>query len=83
MESPLDEETLQKIADITNAKYYRATDAEGLRDIYTEINALEKTEVEVLIFTRYQEVLAWFLVPALVLILLEVLLSRTVFRRIP
>ena len=83
VESPLDEETLQKIADITNAKYYRATDAEGLRDIYTEINALEKTEVEVLIFTRYQEVLAWFLVPALVLILLEVLLSRTVFRRIP
>ena len=83
VESPLDEETLQEIADITNAKYYRATDAEGLRDIYTEINALEKTEVEVLIFTRYQEVLAWFLVPALVLILLEVLLSRTVFRRIP
>ena len=83
VESPLDEETLREIADITNAKYYRATDAEGLRDIYTEINALEKTEVEVLIFTRYQEVLAWFLVPALVLILLEVLLSRTVFRRIP
>ena len=82
-ESPLDEETLQEIADITDAKYYRATDTEGLRDIYTEINALEKTEVEVLVFTRYQEVLAWFLVPALVLILLEVLLSRTVFRRIP
>ena len=83
VESPLDEETLQTIADITHAKYYRATDADGLRDIYTEINALEKTEVEVLKFTRYQEVLAWFLVPALVLIMLEVLLSRTVFRRIP
>ena len=82
-ESPLDEETLREIADITDAKYYRATDAEGLRDIYSEINALEKTEVEVLIFTRYREVLAWFLVPALLLILLEVLLSRTVFRRIP
>ncbi len=82
-ESSLDEETLREIADITDAKYYRATDAEGLRDIYSEINALEKTEVEVLIFTRYREVLAWFLVPALLLILLEVLLSRTVFRRIP
>ena len=82
-ESPLDEETLKKIADITDAKYYRATDTEGLRDIYSEINALEKTEVEVLIFTRYREVLAWFLLPALLLILLEVLLSRTVFRRIP
>ena len=82
-ESPLDEETLQEIADITDAKYYRATDTAGLRDIYSEINALEKTEVEVLVFTRYREVLVWFLVPALFLILLEVLLSRTVFRRIP
>ena len=82
-ESPLDEETLREIADITDAQYYRATDAEGLREIYDEINALEKTEVEVLVFTRYREVLAWFLVPALLLILLEVLLSRTVFRRIP
>lgn len=82
-ESPLDEETLQEIADITGAKYYRAIDTEGLRGIYAEINALEKSEVEVLIFTRYREVLAWFLVPALLLILAEVLLSRTVFRRIP
>ena len=82
-ESPLDEETLREIADITGAQYYRATDTEGLREIYDEINALEKTEVEVLVFTRYREVLAWFLVPALLLILLEVLLSRTVFRRIP
>ena len=82
-ESALDEDTLQEIADITDAKYYRATDTAGLRDIYSEINALEKTEVEVLIFTRYREVLTWFLVPALFLILLEVLLSRTVFRRIP
>ena len=82
-ESPLDEETLQEIAGITDAKYYRATDAEGLRGIYAEINALEKSEVEVLVFTRYREALAWFLVPALLLILLEVLFSRTVFRRIP
>ncbi len=82
-ESPLDEETLQEIADITGAKYYRATDTEGLRDIYSEINTLEKSAVEVLVFTRYEEVLSWFLAPALALLVLEVLLSRTVFRRIP
>ena len=82
-ESPLDEETLREIAAITKAKYYRATDTEGLRDIYAEINALEQSEVEVLVFTRYQELLAWFLAPGLALLLLEVLLSRTVFRRIP
>ena len=82
-ESPLDEETLREIADITKAKYYRATDTEGLRDIYAEINALEQSEVEVLVFTRYEELLAWFLAPGLALLLLEALLSRTVFRRIP
>ena len=82
-DSPLDEETLQEIADITNAKFYRATDTEGLRGIYSEINALEKSEVEVLVFTRYREMLAWFLAPALALILLDTLLSRTIFRRIP
>ena len=82
-ESPLDAETLRHIADITNAKFYLATDTEGLRDIYAEINALEKSEVEVLVFTRYEEVLAWFLVPALALLLMELALSHTVFRRLP
>ena len=54
-----------------------------MRDIYAEINALEKSEVEVLVFTRYEEVLAWFLVPALALLLLELVLSQSVFRRLP
>ena len=82
-EGALDEGMLQEIADITNAKFYKATDTEGLRDIYAEIDALEKSEVEVLVFTRYEEVLAWFLVPALALLLIEFVLSRTVFRRLP
>lgn len=82
-ESPLDEETLQQIAAITNAKFYRATDTEGLRGIYDEINALEKSEVEVLHFTSHQELAAWFLVPALALLVLELILSQTVFRKIP
>ena len=82
-ENPLDEETLRQIAAITNAKYYRATDAEALRGIYAEINALEKSDVEILNFVRYREVLAWFLVPALVLLLLELVLSNTAFRKLP
>ena len=82
-ESPLDEETLRQIADITNAKFYLATDTEGLRDIYAEINALEKSEVEVLVFTRYEEILAWFLAPALALLAVELVLSHTLFRRLP
>ena len=82
-ENPLDEETLRQIAAITNAKYYRATDVEALRGIYAEINALEKSDVEILNFVRYREVLAWFLVPALVLLLLELVLSNTAFRKLP
>ena len=82
-ENPLDEETLRQIAAITNAKYYRATDVEALRGIYAEINALEKSDVEILNFVRYREVLAWFLVPALALLLLELVLSNTAFRKVP
>ncbi len=81
--SALDKKVLREIADLTGAKSYLATDTEGLRDIYAEINALEKSEVEVLVFTRYEEVLAWFLVPALALLLLQFALSQTVFRRLP
>ena len=81
--APLDQETLQQIADITNANFYLATDTEGLRGIYSEINALEKSEVEVLVFTRYEEMLAWFLAPGLGLLLVSLVLSETVFRRFP
>ena len=82
-ENPLDEETLRRIASITNAKYYRATDTEGLRGIYAEINALEKSDVEILNFVRHREILAWFVVPALVLLVLEMVLSNTLFRKLP
>ena len=82
-ENPLDEEPLRQIAAITNAKYYRATDTEELRGIYAEINALEKSDVEILNFIRYREILVWFLAPALLLLLLELILSNTVFRRLP
>ena len=81
--SALDEAMLREIANVTSAKFYMATDMEGLRGIYAEINALEKSEVEVLVFNRYAEVLAWFLAPALALLLLELVLSQTVFRRLP
>ena len=82
-ENPLDEEMLQEIADISNARFYRATDTEGLRNIYAEINALEKSEVEVLLFTRNRELLGWLLVPALALLALDLVLSHTIFRKVP
>ena len=81
--SALDVETLSQIADITGARFYRASDAEGLRGIYSEINALEKSEVEVLHFTRYQELAVWFLLPALALLAADLVLTQTVLRKIP
>ncbi len=82
-ESQIDEATLQQVADITGGKYYRAEDTRGLRAIYDEINHLEKSKVEIEVFNQYFELFAWFLIPALLLLLLELTLRKTIFRRIP
>jgi Ca-activated chloride channel family protein len=83
MESEIDEETLQKIADETDGLYFRAEDSAGLAQIYEQINQLEKSEVEVQVFTRYRELAGWCLLPALGLILLEMTLRNTFFRSLP
>ena len=83
IESEIDEETLQAIAETTGALYFRATDSAGLRQIYAQINALEKSEVEVQIFTRYKELAAWVLLPALGPLLVEIVLRHTVLRVLP
>jgi Ca-activated chloride channel family protein len=82
-ESELDEETLQTIADTTGGLYFRAEDPEGLKQTYADINSLEQSQFEVEIYTRYTELASWFLVPALLLLLLDMILRRTVFRVIP
>lgn len=82
-ESVLDEAVLQQVADLTGGKYYRAEDSEGLQAIYDEINDLEKSQVEVEVYNEYQELIAWVLIPALALLLLELALRYTVFRTAP
>ncbi|MCB9101154.1 MAG: VWA domain-containing protein [Anaerolineales bacterium] len=82
-ESALDEATLQKIADVTGGRYFRAEDTNGLKQIYDEINSLEKSEVEIQNFTRYQELAGVVLAPALLLLLGEMALRQTIFRKIP
>jgi Ca-activated chloride channel family protein len=83
VEVDIDEETLRKIADKTGGKYYRADSADTLRSIYDEIDQLEKTEAEVKKYVRVEEMFAWAVVPGLFLLLLEVLLNHTVWRRLP
>jgi len=82
-DSEIDEETLRQIADITGGLYFRAEDTAGLQQIYDTINELERSRVEVRTFTRYRELAGWFVWPAVLLLALEMLLSRTVFRKIP
>ena len=79
----LDEETLRQIADTTGGRYFRATNTEGLRTIYEEIDKLEKSEVEVSVYAQQQELAGWFLIAVPVLLLLEVLAHATIFRPVP
>jgi Ca-activated chloride channel homolog len=79
----IDEETLQKIADLTQGKYYRADNTARFQAIYAEIDKLEKTEKEVKKFAQHRELFAWAITPGLLLVLLETLLSHTAWRRLP
>jgi len=79
----IDEDTLQKIANMTKGKYYRADNTEKFKNIYAEIDKLERTEAEVKKFSHHQELFAWLISPGLALLLLETLLRHTVFRRLP
>ncbi len=79
----LDEGTLKKIANMTGARYFRATDLQSLKHVYAEIDKLEKTKFKVVNYTNQQELATYFLIPAALLFGLEILLSNTVLRKIP
>ena len=83
IEIDIDEDTLKGIADKTRGRYFRATDTESLREIYKEIERMEKTKIEEKGFLEYNELFPYFLIPGAVLLLLEIILNNTVFRRIP
>jgi Ca-activated chloride channel family protein len=79
----IDEKLLTQIATETGGKYFRAKDNESLKNIYSEIDKLEKTKIEVTALKRYTEKFFPFAVAAVILILLEVLLRFTLFRKFP
>ena len=79
----IDEDTLKKISDLTGGQYFRATDLESLKTIYKKIDEMEKSEVKVIDHSEYTELFHYFLIPGLMILLLEILLSNTVLRRIP
>lgn len=79
----IDEESLKKIAETTGGKYYLASDSEKLRRIYDEINRLEKSNIEHLGYREYNELFYIFLIPAVILLGLEILLANTIFLKVP
>jgi Ca-activated chloride channel family protein len=79
----IDEKLLKDIAFQTGGKYFRAKDNEGLVGIYAEINNLEKSKVEITSRTRYTEKFFPFVIAALALLMLELLLKFTLFKKFP
>ncbi|HYE56370.1 MAG TPA: VWA domain-containing protein, partial [Chitinophagaceae bacterium] len=79
----IDEKLLKQIADETGGKYFRAKDNEGLINIYSEIDKLEKSRIEVTTTRRYTEKFFPFALAAAILIFLELFLRLTTFRKFP
>ncbi|MCK9254605.1 MAG: VWA domain-containing protein [Bacteroidales bacterium] len=80
MEVKIDEEVLQKIAEQTGGKYFRATDNQKLRDIYKEIDSLEKTELEVRSYSKPREEFSLILIFAMLIFVLEQFLGLTILK---
>ena len=76
----IDEKLLKQIAKTTNGKYFRATNNNKLKQIYAEIDKLEKTDVEELKFTKYEEKYRLFALLGFALIALAYLLKQTIFK---
>lgn len=79
----LDEDLLRHIAQTTGGRYFRATDAEALRQIFQQIDQLEKAVVEVTRYTRLEETYRPLVLAGLLALLLECVLSATVVVRVP
>ena len=80
---PANYSVLGKMAALTNAKFYRATNRGELERIYNEIDRLEKTEVKLRRYTIFRPVVQWPLLAAFGLLTLELVLSNTRYRRVP
>jgi Ca-activated chloride channel family protein len=79
----IDEKLLTEIANETGGRYFRARDNESLSSIYTTIDKLEKSKIEISSLTRFTEKFFPFVMAALALLLLEVILRFTVFKKFP
>ncbi len=83
VQSEIDEKMLTEIALKTGGRYFRAQDTRGLREIFREIDGLEKTEITVEKYTHFDEQFFWFLWPAFFILLFEIFWMNIVRVKIP
>jgi Ca-activated chloride channel family protein len=83
VEVKIDETTLQKIAETTDGKYFRATNNNKLAEIYQEIDKLEKSKIDVKEFSKKEEQYLKFAIAGALLLILGLFLKTTIFRNIP
>ena len=79
----IDDQMLTRIAKVTAGEYFRATDTESLKNIYKNIDRMEKTPIEETGFTEYKELFPNVLLAGLGILMLEIILSQTLLRKIP
>ena len=79
----VDEAGMKKVAELTGGKFYRATDVRSLRDVYSDIDQFEKTTRTLTTLTQHSERFASFAAPGLFLLLAQLGMSATRFRRVP
>lgn len=80
VESDLDEDTLKAIAANADGNYFRANDLSDLQRIYDQIDRLERSEVEKILYVRWQDVVWPWLVGGLILLIIERILRLTLFQ---
>ena len=83
VEVQIDEPVLKKIAGETDGKYFRATNTGKLKEIYSEIDKLEKTKIDVTEFHNYTEEFYPLALGALLLLVPDILLRFTFFKKLP
>jgi Ca-activated chloride channel family protein len=83
MKVDIDEDMLKTIAQKTGGQYFRATNNKKLKEIYEQIDKLEKSKIDVKKYSTREDRFLPFLMAALILLILEILLKQTVFRNIP
>ena len=82
VEVQIDEETLQNIATVTDGKYFRATNNSKLKEIYKDIDKLEKSKIEITEFHKRSEEFSSFAIPAFLILLFGFILEKTYLKQI-